>query len=100
MVNKMKYCGLLTETSPVDYNWTNYVYLAEIDYLPPPPCSEGDLEWIRFEDVLKVDTPMTDWFIYKYILEDKPFAFNAIFDDQIQLLKMMEEIDGIEVFID
>jgi 8-oxo-dGTP diphosphatase len=98
LVNDMKYCGLLTETSPVEYNWTNYVYLAEIDFIMPPPCNEGDLHWINFEDVLRMETPRTDWFIYQYILEGKAFAFNAIFDEEIRLLQMTDEIEGLKVY--
>ena len=66
---------MLTETSPIDYNWICYVYLAEIDYLPPPDCNEGELEWIHFEKVPDIPTPKTDWHIYKYIIDKKPFAF-------------------------
>ena len=99
-VASMKYCGLLTETSPVKYNWINYVYLAEIDKIQPPPCNEGNLAWIHFDNVLDVDTPKTDWFIYKYLLENKSFAFNAIFDQDIKLLRMTEEIEGLLVFED
>ena len=97
-VESMRYCGLLTETSPTEYNWTNYVYLAEVDAIPAPPCDEGDLEWIHFEDVLNRPTPKTDWFIYKYILEGRPFAFSAHFDEKINMVTMSEEIEGIEVF--
>jgi len=94
----MKFCGLLTETSSLECNWINYVYLAEIQYLVPSLCNEGELAWIHFGDVLKVDTPKTDWFIYKYILEDRPFAFSAIFDREIKLVKMTEELEDVIVF--
>lgn len=97
-VDKMKYCGLLTETSPTDYNWTGYVYLAEIDYVPPPPCNEGYLEWIHFDDILSVPTPKTDWYIYQYLLAGKTFAFSAEFDEQLELLHMWEEIEDVVVF--
>ena len=97
-VETMKYCGLLSESSPVEYNWTNYVYLAEIGRIPPPPCNEGELKWIHFDEVLDQPTPKTDWFIYKYILEQKPFAFNALFDKNIRLLKMTEEIENKLVY--
>ena len=56
-VGGMKYCGLLTESSPTEYNWTGYVYLAEIDFVEPPECNEGTLEWIHFEDLSSVPTP-------------------------------------------
>jgi 8-oxo-dGTP diphosphatase len=97
-LEKMKYCGLLTETSPTAYNWTGFVYLAEIDFVPPPPCNEGDLQWIHFDNLLSVPTPKTDWFIYKYLLENKPFAFSAIFDEQLNLLEMVEEIEDVVVY--
>ncbi|PWJ41057.1 NUDIX hydrolase [Sediminitomix flava] len=97
-VKHMKYCGLLTESSPTKYNWTNYVYLAEIDMMAPPPCNEGTLKWIDFSEVLSVPTPKTDWFIYKYILEERHFSFNAEFDENIELLSMVEEIEEIEVY--
>ena len=57
-------------------------------------CNEGILEWIELEDVLKVPTPKTDWFIYKYILEEKPFVFNAEYDDELNLVKIQEEIEN------
>ncbi|MCG8311118.1 MAG: NUDIX domain-containing protein [Cytophagales bacterium] len=97
-VGHMKFCGLLTETSPVEYNWTNYVYLAEIECIPPPPCNEGELKWIDFDEVLHVPAPKTDWYIYKYILEKKPFAFHAEFDDRINLIAMTEEIENLTVY--
>ena len=97
-VEKMKYCGVLTETSPTDYNWTGYVYLAEIDFVPPPPCNEGDLEWIHFDHILQVPTPKTDWFIYQYLLSGKPFAFNAEFDENLDLIIMQEEIEDKVVY--
>lgn len=96
-VETMKFCGMLTESSPTKYNWTNYIYLAEIDFVPPPPCNEGTLEWISFENLLDVPTPRTDWFIYRYLLDGKPFAFSAEFDAELNLTEMIEEIEGLKV---
>lgn len=93
-VTSFKYCGSPVESAPSDYNWTSFVYVADIDLMPPPACNEGQLEWISFSNVLNVPAPKTDWYIYKYILERKPFAFNAEFDEQLNLLVMAEEISG------
>ncbi|BDD04481.1 NUDIX hydrolase [Aureibacter tunicatorum] len=92
-VASMKYCGILTESSPTKYNWTNYVYLAEIDYVEPPICNEGILEWISFENVLNIVTPKTDWHIYDYLLRGKTFAFHAEYSETLELLTMVEEIE-------
>lgn len=97
VVDSMMFCGLLTETSPTEYNWTGYVYMADIEYREPPTCNEGTLEWIAFDNLLSVPTPKTDWYIYKYILDKKPFAFSAEYDDQLNLLSMIEEIENIKV---
>jgi 8-oxo-dGTP diphosphatase len=96
-VDTMKFCGILTETSPTDYNWTGYVYLADIDMQEPPTCNEGTLEWIAFDELLTIPTPKTDWYIYKYILDEKPFAFSADYDEQLNLLSMIEEIENKKI---
>lgn len=93
-VDTTKYFGILTETSPTKYNWSGYVYIADIDFIEPPFCNEGTLMWISFDDLLKVPTPRTDWYIYKYILENKPFAFSAEYDDKLNILTMTEEIEN------
>ncbi len=93
-----RYCGVLVETSPVKYNWICFVYLAEIDYVEPPECKEGVLEWIHYDDLLTVPTPETDWHIYRYVLENKPFMFNADYDEHLTLRAMTEEIEGNVVF--
>jgi 8-oxo-dGTP diphosphatase len=94
VVDSMKFCGILTETSPTDYKWTGYVYLADIPFQAPPICNEGTLEWVAFDNLLTVPTPKTDWYIYKYILDQKPFAFSADYDEQLNLLSMSEELEN------
>ena len=92
-----RYCGLLIETSPTQYNWQSSIYLADIEWQEAPICDEGKLQWIERSALLEVPTPPTDLEIYKYILANKPFAFNAIYDAQLNLLSMVEEIEGIRV---
>ena len=94
----LKYAGVLVETSPVEYNWTSFVYVSEIDFIPPPPCNEGDLQWIDIDDILNVPAPKTDWYIYQYILQGKQFAFSAVFDERITLMNMKDEITGETVY--
>jgi 8-oxo-dGTP diphosphatase len=52
------------------------------------------LEWVAFDNLLTVPTPKTDWYIYKYILDQKPFAFSADYDEQLNLLSMSEELEN------
>jgi len=94
VVSGMKYCGVLVETSPTDYNWTSFVYLADVAYVAPPDCTEGKLEWVPFKDLRDLETPATDWFIYQYIAAAMPFVFNAVFDDALNLLSMQDELTG------
>lgn len=91
---EVKFCGVLAETSPVEYNWLCYIYLADIEHVPPPDCDEGELHWIDFEKILTVPTPPTDFQIYKMILESRHFVLDAIFDADLRLLAMSDEITG------
>ncbi len=93
-LDALTFSGILIETSPFAYNWQSSIYIADIDYRLPPPCDEGDLVWIPYQDVFTIPTPETDRHIYLYIMQNKPFVFNAIYDDQMTLTRMTEEIEG------
>jgi 8-oxo-dGTP diphosphatase len=97
-IENPRFCGVLVESSPVKYNWTVFIYISEIEYIPPPPCPEGTLEWIEHDNILSVPTPTTDWFIYQYVLENKQFMFDAAYDEEINLLKMTDEIENKVVY--
>lgn len=93
-LNQLQYCGVLIETSPTPYNWQCNIYLADIDDIIPPYCDEGTLEWIDFDEIDHIPTPPTDFQVYQYIVQGRPFALNAIYDGQLRLRKMTEEIAG------
>ncbi|MEO0896929.1 MAG: NUDIX domain-containing protein [Bacteroidota bacterium] len=90
----MDFWGVMTETSPVKYNWICYVYSAEIDKIPPPPCPEGILEWVHTDQLLDISTPKTDWFIYQYILNEQKFILDVQYDESLHILSMKEELSG------
>ncbi len=93
-LERLQYGGTLMETSPIDYNWQSSIYVADIDFQEPPLSNEGTLEWIDFEQVPNIPTPPTDFIIFQYLMRGQPFAFNAIYDADLQLLQMTEEIEG------
>ncbi len=96
-VEQLRYGGVLIESSPTAYNWQCNIYLARIPHIAPPPCDEGELEWIEFSDIPHLPTPPTDWHIYQYLMAGRPFAFNAIYDEQLELIQMVEEIEGKKI---
>jgi len=93
-IKQLRYGGVLIESSPTAYNWQCNIYLARIPHIAPPPCDEGELEWIDFADLSRLPTPPTDWHIYQYLKAERPFAFNAIYDEKLELISMVEEIEG------
>lgn len=95
---QLHFGGVLVETSPTNYNWLCFIYLADIAYLPPPACDEGILEWVSFPDIPNVPTPPTDWQIYQYLMAGRPFTFDAVYNARLELLEMREEISGQVVF--
>ena len=93
-VEQLKYGGVLIETSPTKYNWQCNIYIANIEWQTPPPCDEGILEWVDFEQIPNIPTPATDWHIYQYLMREQAFALNAIWNEDLELVKMVEEIEG------
>lgn len=96
----MDFFGILTETSPVKYNWICYTYAAEIEWTPPPYCDEGELEWVSFDKVLDLSTPKTDWFIYDYIMKGQKFILEAVYNSDLRMLRMEEKLEGKMIFED
>ncbi|MGH1434468.1 MAG: NUDIX hydrolase [Lewinella sp.] len=93
-LQKLRYMGSLVETSPVEYNWWCSIYMADIPWQEAPPCDEGKLEWIDFSALETLATPATDWHIYQYMAREQPFAMRAIFDENLKMIFMEEEIEG------
>jgi 8-oxo-dGTP diphosphatase len=95
---QVRYAGVLSESSPTDYNWICFIYQAEVEPFPPPPCDEGTLEWVDLGNIPDLPTPPTDWQIYQYVLKSQPFALDAQYDEHLQLVEMREEISGQRVY--
>lgn len=87
-------CGVLSETSPVDYNWLCYIYLADIPWQPAPDCNEGILEWIPAARLHEIPTPPTDLAIYDYVHRGEKFVIDAVYDAELRLTCMIEELTG------
>lgn len=96
-LSRLHYAGVLIETSPTRYNWQCNIYLADIPDLEPPSCDEGILEWVGFDRLHHIPTPPTDWQIYQYVIRRQPFALNAIYNEKLELIRMVEEIEGVVV---
>lgn len=93
-LEQLQYAGVLIESSPTAYNWQCNIYVADIPFQAPPPCDEGLLKWIKYEEIPTILTPPTDWHIYQYLMRGQIFAFNAIYDDSLTLVRMVDEIKG------
>lgn len=88
------FCGVLSETSPVDYNWLCYIYLADIPFQQAPDCNEGLLQWIPAARLHEIPTPPTDLAIYDYVDRGVKFVIDAVFDEHLNLLRLFDELAG------
>lgn len=91
-VPDLKLCGILTETSPVKYNWIVYVYVGFVQEFEPPACNEGELTWVPLDDVSRIPTPRTDGYIYELVREKRDFILNAIYDENLELRTLRNEL--------
>jgi len=90
--------GILTETSPTDYNWIVYIYTADIAAIPPIECAEGTLKWVAQERLDTIPIPTTDGFVYDYISRSEFFVFNAVYDENVELITLVDELSGTVLF--
>jgi 8-oxo-dGTP diphosphatase len=69
------------------------IYTKEIDMVPNMTSDEGILDWVHISALESIDTPATDLKIFQYIRKGRIFAFEAKFDEH---MNMVEMIDGFE----
>jgi 8-oxo-dGTP diphosphatase len=93
-IDDVRLCGVLVETSPIDYNWVVFVYSSEVRAFAPPVCNEGQLEWIHLSRITQVPAPATDMYIYDLISRGQMFALDAEYDQNLRLLLLQDEITG------
>ena len=93
----VRYCGLLVDSSPRNYNWICFVYRADVDHFEPPDCDEGELIWVQLDSLYTLPTPVTDHHLYKCIFSKQPFFLNAVYSNEDCMIKISEEISGIEL---
>lgn len=93
-VDELKFCGVLVETSPVQFNWVNFIYSAEVDRFDPPACQEGVLEWVEISRIPHIPTPTTDMYIYQLVAQSRTFMLNAEYDQALNLVLLQDEITG------
>ena len=98
IISNPTFCGVLTETSPTDYNWISYIYVADTEMFDPPACDEGEFFWIDNEALTTVDTPPTDRYIYQYVAAGTPFVFSAEFDENLNMIVMIDELTKTIVY--
>ncbi len=90
--------GILTESSPTQYNWINYIYTADIPAIPPVECTEGTLEWVTPARLDTIPKPTTDGYIYDYISQSEFFVFDAVYDENVKLITLVDELSGTVLF--
>ena len=95
LLQHVKFCGVLTETSPTEYNWVSFIYTSDIENVAAPYCDEGILSWVDENELENLNTPPTDWHIYQYIAHNLPFVFSAEYDQNLTMLMMKDELTGI-----
>lgn len=97
-IDNPQYCGVITETSPSQYNWVVFFYLKDVAYFTPPPCDEGELHWAALDALHTLKMPQLDAFIFAAIAGGQHFAFDAFYDAGVNLVKVRDQLTGEIVF--
>jgi 8-oxo-dGTP diphosphatase len=100
ILSEVKFCGTIVETSPIEYNWVSYIYKAEIPMYDLPYCSEGTLHWIDKANLNEYPLPPTDLIIFELASQHKIFAVSATYDDELSLISLVDELDGLNYMTD
>lgn len=94
-ITNIDFKGIIVETcKTIDYNWIDFVFIADVVCFVPSECEEGVLEWINKDDIFSIPAPEIDKEMYKYIINNEKFIFNDIYNNDMELIYAKEEIKG------
>ena len=96
--NELHFLGIMSETSPTEYNWTTFVYWAESEFFEPPTLDEGELGWVPLAKAGELPGPVTAPHIYQALQEGKQLVLEVAYDAERNALRLRNEITG-EQFI-
>jgi len=96
VLSGLRLCGILTETSPVKFNYTIYCYHARVpqETLAKSADAEGALEWIAYEQLNQTLMPPTDLIIYRDVQAGRFFVYDVLYDKDLNMLRMTDELTG------
>jgi 8-oxo-dGTP diphosphatase len=86
----LEFCGILSEASPIDYNWTVFLFRANVPFFEPPVCSEGVLKWVSFDKITEMNIPESDFYVYKALKKGRSFFIQIEYDDKLNILETIE----------
>ncbi len=78
--------GILTEVSPVDYNWITYIYTQEVDFFDPIETAEGKAVWHSISEIHNLSLPDIDYLFLEYLFSKKRFLLFGRYDENLTLL--------------
>lgn len=98
VIGETTLAGILVDTAPTSNNWVCFVYTSRIAFQEPPPCPEGELEWIAVDKIDTLPIPVSDRYIYELIGKGTPFVLSAVYNDKNVVQEIKEELTGVSVY--
>ena len=96
-VKDIRLCGIFTETSPAKLNDSLYCYHAKVSAdtrFDETLREEGVLKWVEYSRFKDLNAPPTDYRIYQDVLAGKFFVYDVIYDKDMRMLRMSDELTG------
>lgn len=91
-IHQPKLCGILAETSALNYNWLSFIYHCYIDFNGVLPyCAEGELAWHNCKQIPHLAAPKTLEFLLGYIIKKQPFSLSINYDKDLNMISGIEE---------
>ena len=92
----LHFLGVISETSPTQYNWTTFVYWADSERFDPPELDEGDLAWISFDEAFELPAPVTAKPLYEALLEGRNITLEVEYNEKLTPLRMRDELTNTQ----
>lgn len=84
----LSFLGVMSEASPIQYNWTVFLFSVRTKYFDPPKCDEGILKWVELSEIENMNIPESDFHIYRALKDSRKIFLQIEYDKDLNIIDL------------
>jgi 8-oxo-dGTP diphosphatase len=87
------FLGVMSEASPIDYNWSVFLFSIDLgEKFEPADCDEGILKWVDLSEIETMKIPESDFHIYRALKNRTKIFLQLDYDADLNIINIKKNL--------